>query len=248
MKNWWAPKQTGFTIVELLIVIVVIAILAAITIVAFNGMRTRAIVASVEADTNKFVKAVELANVDGGYPATVGAQASELSQMKLSDKNQVAKYTTNGQSFRVCIIAVEGETVLAYSIYDSGTSGITQSGAGEGPTSDCTPPAPAPPEFVNGIRCPVITFGTPFAHPSDATKYRVRVDYTDSTISRIDGIGGSPVDGSGGQYVYIDQGALDRYDFPRSQGVSWSNTPISVRGSSGGHRYDCTITWSWPAD
>lgn len=35
-------QQTGFTIVELLIVIVVIGILAAITIVAYNGIQTRA--------------------------------------------------------------------------------------------------------------------------------------------------------------------------------------------------------------
>jgi prepilin-type N-terminal cleavage/methylation domain-containing protein len=37
----WAQKQYGFTIVELLIVIVVIAILAAITIVGYNGIQQR---------------------------------------------------------------------------------------------------------------------------------------------------------------------------------------------------------------
>ena len=37
---------TGFTIVELLVVIVVIGILAAITIVAFNGISNRAIIST----------------------------------------------------------------------------------------------------------------------------------------------------------------------------------------------------------
>lgn len=42
MLKSWAAKQKGFTIVELLIVIVVIAILATISIVAYNGIQTRA--------------------------------------------------------------------------------------------------------------------------------------------------------------------------------------------------------------
>ena len=40
--NYSRHEQTGFTIVELLIVIVVISILAAITIVAYNGVQERA--------------------------------------------------------------------------------------------------------------------------------------------------------------------------------------------------------------
>ena len=43
-------KHNGFTIVELLIVIVVIGILAAIVIVAFNGIQSRARAASVRSD------------------------------------------------------------------------------------------------------------------------------------------------------------------------------------------------------
>jgi type IV pilus assembly protein PilA len=45
----WAHKQKGFTIVELLIVVVVIAILAAITIVAYNGIQNRAKASAAQA-------------------------------------------------------------------------------------------------------------------------------------------------------------------------------------------------------
>ena len=38
----WARMKSGFTIVELLIVVVVIAILATITIVAYNGIQNQA--------------------------------------------------------------------------------------------------------------------------------------------------------------------------------------------------------------
>lgn len=43
-------KNRGFTIVELLIAIVVIRILAAITIVTFNGVRSRMLESSMKSD------------------------------------------------------------------------------------------------------------------------------------------------------------------------------------------------------
>lgn len=49
-------KQTGFTIVELLIVIVVIGILAAITVVAYNGVQARAATAKKQSDIAQIQK------------------------------------------------------------------------------------------------------------------------------------------------------------------------------------------------
>lgn len=59
----------GFTIVELLIVIVVIAILAAITIVAYNGIQARSKGSSAQSTANVIAKKAEAWNsVQGSYP------------------------------------------------------------------------------------------------------------------------------------------------------------------------------------
>lgn len=63
----------GFTIVELLIVIVIIGILAAITIVAYNGIQNRAFNARVQSDIKNVQKIVENYNaINGSYPSTGG--------------------------------------------------------------------------------------------------------------------------------------------------------------------------------
>jgi len=59
----------GFTIVELLIVIVVIAILAAISIVAYNGIQQRARDGERSSEMQTIEKALALYFIDnGGYP------------------------------------------------------------------------------------------------------------------------------------------------------------------------------------
>lgn len=67
----WAEKQKGFTIVELLIVVVVIAILAAITIVAYNGISGRAKDSAAKSDTANAIKSLEVFKVTNSrYPTT----------------------------------------------------------------------------------------------------------------------------------------------------------------------------------
>lgn len=58
-------KAKGFTIVELLIVVVVIAILAAITIVAYNGIQNRAKASSAQSAASSVQKKAEAYNIDG---------------------------------------------------------------------------------------------------------------------------------------------------------------------------------------
>ena len=62
-------KSTGFTIVELLIVIVVIGVLAAITIVAYNGIQVRAETNRNISQARAFVTAFKLLQQDETLPA-----------------------------------------------------------------------------------------------------------------------------------------------------------------------------------
>jgi prepilin-type N-terminal cleavage/methylation domain-containing protein len=73
-------RQSGFTIVELLIVIVVIAILAAIVITAYNGTQTRAQSAKYQTDVVTLVKKAEsYGNIQGSYAlTTAGTDAATV--------------------------------------------------------------------------------------------------------------------------------------------------------------------------
>jgi prepilin-type N-terminal cleavage/methylation domain-containing protein len=98
-------NQTGFTIVELLIVVVVIAILAAITIVAYNGIQQRARASAVQSDIAQAVRKIEIAKTEGGldtYPADLpsGFTPSQSSEVSYSFDPVINRYcvtVTNGE-------------------------------------------------------------------------------------------------------------------------------------------------------
>ncbi|AHB42463.1 fimbrial protein pilin [Candidatus Saccharibacteria bacterium RAAC3_TM7_1] len=65
-------NMRGFTIVELLIVIVVIAILTAVTSVTYNGVQSRARDAERQQDMLSVQKVLEMYYIDNGFfPNTV---------------------------------------------------------------------------------------------------------------------------------------------------------------------------------
>lgn len=65
----WAKQTRGFTIVELMIVIIVVGILASITIVAYNGSQQRARFASYKSDIVRLNEAITVYYGENGrYP------------------------------------------------------------------------------------------------------------------------------------------------------------------------------------
>lgn len=90
-------EQKGFTIVELLIVIVVIAILAAITIVAFTGVQARANDAAVQSDLGTIARKLKTFYAeDSRYPTL----ASELNTLGLKvTTNAYGNHYYNGVSY-----------------------------------------------------------------------------------------------------------------------------------------------------
>src|ERR1039457_5880303 len=64
----------GFTIVELLVVIVVIGILAAITIVAYSGITQKAVASSLQSDLTNSAQQLKLYYADhGSYPTSLSS-------------------------------------------------------------------------------------------------------------------------------------------------------------------------------
>jgi uncharacterized protein (TIGR02145 family)/prepilin-type N-terminal cleavage/methylation domain-containing protein len=98
-------KRSGFTIVELLIVIVVIAILATITTVSYNGIAKRAAIASLQSDLRQSVDQLGSLQVDNGaYPLT--ASFNPNTQLKHSPDTTL-EYTSDGTTY--CITAASAK-------------------------------------------------------------------------------------------------------------------------------------------
>jgi len=65
-------KNLGFTIAELIVVIVVIGILASVTIVGYGSWKSSTLAAAVKSDLNGVVSAMEdYRNFNDGYPSTI---------------------------------------------------------------------------------------------------------------------------------------------------------------------------------
>jgi len=86
-------QKLGFTIVELLIVIVVIAILAATSIVAYNGTQQRARDTKRVQDMNSIVKVLEVyKTINGNYPVHNYSNGTSLGGWESSSLESLGEF------------------------------------------------------------------------------------------------------------------------------------------------------------
>lgn len=117
--------NNGFTIVELLVVIVVIGVLAAITVVSYTGISQKAVVSSLQSDLANASKQLKMFQVENSnYPSTIDcgqADSSTNKCLKTSSGNSYgSSYTynnsSNPQSFSLSATNTNG---TCYSITNS---------------------------------------------------------------------------------------------------------------------------------
>lgn len=108
-------KKSGFTIVELLIVIVVIGILAAITLVAYNGIRQRATETSIKSDLASAHKKIMLYSASKDrFPDNTDAALNEVEfKLNLSMYNQTLYCVGgSGASYALLVSTAAGKVYV----------------------------------------------------------------------------------------------------------------------------------------
>ncbi len=190
----------GFTIVELLIVVVVIAILAAITIVSYNGISNRAKSSAVQATTKQAynkILAFAADNADS-YPAA-------LSTINVSNAGATTYqyYVNNGITPRkFCVASLQA----GMSFFMSNTQGAPQSGDcysqnlvntsinswESGQYSNTTGAPISDPQRIRHLDFIAVEQGISYTGSTNATDFNLIIRFYDANKNFISSAGGIP--------------------------------------------------------
>lgn len=128
-------SQRGFTIVELLIVVVVIAVLATLPVAAYSGMQQRGRDTQRVSDMKAIVKGLEMyKTLNGNYPATNTTNAISGWEVSSINPSQfLSALKTSGVMSTVPVDPVNNSTsnvrgfLYRYSRYNAGDGGCDPS-------------------------------------------------------------------------------------------------------------------------
>jgi type II secretion system protein G len=124
-------KTSGFTIVELLIVIVVIGILAALVVTTYNGIQQKARDTERKTDINALHGQIEAYQAQNGkYPTLANMNDSAFRQANLKGLDPAALQDPKGTA--QTLVAAPGADAYAYAV--TGNGGV----ACDNTTTDCT--------------------------------------------------------------------------------------------------------------
>lgn len=187
-------KQKGFTIVELLIVIVVIAILAAITVVAYNGIQQRAKDSALQSNLASAARLMHIAKVDSTnetYPLSLPADTKANQGVVL----QLAQTGSNG-SFCINAYTLSPYSVASFDSTTNKTRDYLCAGAPIGSAVGGTvPTAPRGVNLVADVSTWTMTGGVSynsstnelvFAGAGDATSPLIRIDAPTSAALKVE--------------------------------------------------------------
>ncbi len=125
MEQWrkQTPKpQVAFTIVELLIVIVVIAILATLTIVAYNGIQNGAKSSSLQSDLSQAASLLETSKIKTPGETYPADQAAAIAAGVKASGGNTINYYNNSYSNDYCLESTNSN--ITYSISSTSTTPI----------------------------------------------------------------------------------------------------------------------------
>ena len=111
-KNGHACRQTGFTLIELIVTVTIIAVLTVVGVVSYSGTSKKARDNRRMADLEKIRVALELyrQNVGTSYPAGLSSLVSGYIQVLPTDPKTKANYSYTHSGYTYTITATLEET------------------------------------------------------------------------------------------------------------------------------------------